>query len=83
MVLFRVALPYFEHGQMSAVKYGILNVDTMGDRDKAKLRSLHFSTNVITMTKPMRMRWTGHAARMVRSGMHMRFWWESQKERDH
>jgi hypothetical protein len=30
-----------------------------------------------------RMRWEGHAARMGERGMHIAYWWESQKERDH
>jgi hypothetical protein len=30
------------------------------------------------------MRWAGHVARMgERRGMHIGYWWESQKERDH
>jgi hypothetical protein len=28
------------------------------------------------------LRWTGRVARTGRRGMHIRFWWESQKERD-
>jgi hypothetical protein len=30
-----------------------------------------------------RMRWTGHVAWMERKGIHIRYWWESQKVRDH
>jgi hypothetical protein len=30
-----------------------------------------------------RMRWAGHVARMGRRGMHVGYWWESQKERHH
>jgi hypothetical protein len=33
------------------------------------------------MIKSRRMRWAGHVARMGRIGMHIGFWWESQKER--
>jgi hypothetical protein len=31
----------------------------------------------------MRMRWTGHVARLSRRGTHIGYWWESQRERDH
>jgi hypothetical protein len=37
---------------------------------------------IIRMMKSRQMRWTGHAARTGR-GMHIGFWWESQKESDH
>jgi hypothetical protein len=35
------------------------------------------------MIKSKRMRWAGHVARMGRRGMHVGYWWESQKEREH
>jgi hypothetical protein len=30
-----------------------------------------------------RMQWTGHIALLGRRRIHIRFWWESQKEGDH
>jgi hypothetical protein len=30
--------------------------------------------------KSRKMRWAGHVARMGRRGMHIGYWWESQKE---
>jgi hypothetical protein len=35
------------------------------------------------MIKSRRMRWAEHIARMGERGMHIRFWWEIQKERAH
>jgi hypothetical protein len=47
-----------------------------------ELRNIYSSPRIIRMIKT-RIRWTGHVARMGRRGMRTRFWWESQKERDH
>jgi hypothetical protein len=35
------------------------------------------------MAKSRRVKWTRHIARKGRRGMHIGYWWESQKERDH
>jgi hypothetical protein len=35
------------------------------------------------MIKSRRMRWAGHVARMGRSIVHIGYWCESHKERDH
>jgi hypothetical protein len=48
-----------------------------------ELHNLYCSTSIIGMIKSRRMRWAGHVARMGRREMHIEFWWESQKERDH
>jgi hypothetical protein len=46
-----------------------------------ELHNLYSSPNVIRMIKSRRMRWAGHVAQMGRRGMHIGYWWESQKER--
>jgi hypothetical protein len=48
-----------------------------------ELRDLYSSPSIIRIIKSRRMRWTGHVARMGRSGMRIDYWWESQRERDH
>jgi hypothetical protein len=44
--------------------------------------TLH-EVRIIRMIKSKRIRWAGHVAHMGRRGMHIRIWWERQKERDH
>jgi hypothetical protein len=48
-----------------------------------ELHNLFFSPSIIRMIKSRRIRWAGHVARMGSRGMHVGYWWESQKERDY
>jgi hypothetical protein len=47
-----------------------------------KLPNLYSSPGIIRMMN-WRMRWAGQVVRMGRRGMHIGYWWESQKERYH
>jgi hypothetical protein len=47
-----------------------------------EFHNLYSSPNKIRVIKSRRMRWAEHVARMGRRGMHIGYWWESEKERD-
>jgi hypothetical protein len=47
-----------------------------------ELHNLCFSPSIIRIIKSRRMRWAEHIARIGRRGLHIGFWWESQKEGD-
>jgi hypothetical protein len=48
-----------------------------------ELYNLNSSTGIIRVMESRRKRKAGQVARMGRRGMHIEYWWESQKERDH
>jgi hypothetical protein len=48
-----------------------------------ELHNLYSSPSIIRIIKSRRMKWVEHVARMGRRGMHVGYWWEYQKERDH
>jgi hypothetical protein len=48
-----------------------------------ELHNFHYSSNIIRAIKSRRMKRAGNIARMGRRGMHVGYWRESQKERDH
>jgi hypothetical protein len=48
-----------------------------------ELHCFYSSPSIIRTIKSRRMIWAEHVARMGRRGMHIRYWCESQKERDH
>jgi hypothetical protein len=66
--------------------FGPKREEVTGDSRKLHNEELHdfkSSPSIIRMMKSRRMTWAGHVARMGVRGMHIEFWCESQKERDH
>jgi hypothetical protein len=53
-----------------------------GKLHSEELHNLNSSPNKIRKVKSVRVRESGHVARMERRGTHIGYWWESQKERD-
>jgi hypothetical protein len=45
-----------------------------------ELHGLRSSPSIIRIIKSRRMRWVWHVAWMGRRGMHIGYWWESQRE---
>jgi hypothetical protein len=48
-----------------------------------ELRNSYSSPSIIRITKLRSVRWAGNVARIRRRGMHIGYWWEGQKKRDH
>jgi hypothetical protein len=75
----------FENGVLGKI-FGPKRDEAIGGWRKLhneELHNLRSSASIIRIIKSRRMRWAGHVARVGRRGMHVDFWWESQKERGH
>jgi hypothetical protein len=48
-----------------------------------ELRDLYSSPSIIRIMKSRRLRWARHVARMGKKRTAYRYWWESQRKRDH
>jgi hypothetical protein len=75
----------FENGVLRRI-YGPKRDEVMGGwrkLHKTELHNLYSSPSITRMIMARGMRWVGHVASMGERGMHIGYWWESQKERDH
>jgi hypothetical protein len=65
--------------------FGTKRDKVTGDWRKLHNKELHnlCSSARIRMNRSRSMRCAGHVARMERRVMHIGYWWESQKKRDH
>jgi hypothetical protein len=77
-------LKVFENRVLGRI-FGSRRDEVTGDWRKLHndLHNLYCSPNIIIMIKSRRMNRAEHVARMGRRGMHIGYWWESQKERNH
>jgi hypothetical protein len=48
-----------------------------------ELHNLYSSPSIFRRIKSRTVRWAGHVVQKGRRGMHIGYWWESQKERNH
>jgi hypothetical protein len=58
----------------------------IGDPDNRRLGKTHnlcFSSSVNRIIESRRMSWVRNVACLGIKGMHIRFWWERQEEKDH
>jgi hypothetical protein len=62
---------------MNKVKPLILSENSID----SSLGKISFKLIIEETSKSRKMRWVRHIARIGRSGMHIGYWWESQKER--
>jgi hypothetical protein len=65
--------------------FGLKRDEMMGswrELHNEELHNLYSLPGIIRMTELRRMRWAGHVARIGQREMHIRYWWQSQKERD-
>jgi hypothetical protein len=65
---------------------GPKGVEVTGERRQLhneELHNLYSLPDIIRMIKSRRMRWEEHVARIGEKGMHIGYWLESQKERNH
>jgi hypothetical protein len=77
-------LRVFENGVLRI--FGLKRDEVTGGWRKLhneELYNLYSSPGISRIIKSRRLEWGGHVARLVRRRMHMGYWWESEKERDH